>query len=64
MIKSLKLDVNDKGDTGVTAFGCSVAPIGEPEFEMSRECGVEGDNDDDDDTLSPPFEVKTDALRI
>ena len=63
MIKSLKLDVKDKGDTGETAFGCSVTPIDEPEFGMSRECVVEGDNEEED-TLSPPFEVKTDALRI
>lgn len=31
MSESIKLDVNDKGDTGVAAFGCPVVLIAESE---------------------------------
>lgn len=61
-IDSLRLD-NDKGDTGIVAPGRFFVLIGGSVCWMSRECGVEGDNDDDHGPSSP-WEMKTDAFRI
>lgn len=62
-IESLRLDLSEKGDTGIVVPSWSFALIGGAVCWTSRECGVEGDNDEDHG-LSPPWEMNTDAFRI